>query len=122
MENKLKKANDDILIGILVEGKDGLENLEEISSIEGLDLIYLGLFDICQSLGLPGQLEHPEVLNKLSEYKSIITRNGKIPGCMSATINYAKTLKKIGYNFIAYLNDAAALNSFFTNSISKFNS
>ena len=69
LENKLKKANDDILIGILVEGKDGLENLEEISSIEGLDLIYLGLFDICQSLGLPGQLEHPEVLNKLSEYK-----------------------------------------------------
>lgn len=121
LEIKLKKANEDILIGILVEGKDGLENLEEISSVEGLDLIYLGLFDICQSLGLPGQLENPKVLNKLSEYKSIIERNGKIPGCMSATIDYAKTLKKIGYNFIAYLNDAAALNSFFSNSLSKFN-
>ncbi len=115
LETKLKKANDDMLIGILVEGKEGLNELENICSVDGLDLVYLGLFDICQSLGLPGQLEHPKVLDKLSEYREIISQNGKIPGCMSATIDYAILLKKIGYNFIAYMNDAAALKQFFLN-------
>lgn len=111
---KLQKANDDILIGILVEGVSGLSNLDKICEIKGLDLIYLGLFDICQSLGLPGELEHPKVLNELANYRKIIKDSGKIPGCMSATPEYAKTLKELGYNFIAYLNDAAALNKFFS--------
>ena len=115
LENKLNLSNEDLLIGILVEGKDGLSQLEDICSVDGLDLVYLGLFDICQSLGLPGQLEHPNVLDKLSEYREVIIKNGKIPGCMSATIEYANLLKKIGYNFIAYLNDAAALKQFFAN-------
>lgn len=114
LENKLISSNEDLLIGILVEGKNGLNELDDICSVDGLDLVYLGLFDICQSLGLPGQLEHPKVIDKLSEYKETITKNGKIPGCMSATVEYANLLKKIGYNFIAYLNDAAALKYFFT--------
>ncbi len=113
LKNKLQKTNDDMLIGILVEGKAGLDDLVNICNVDGLDLVYLGLFDICQSLGLPGQLEHPDVLNKLAEYKELISKSGKIPGCMSATVDYANLLKKLGYNFIAYLNDAAALNNFF---------
>lgn len=114
LDNKLQQANEDILIGILVEGVDGLNNLENICKVDGLDLIYLGLFDICQSMGLPGQLEHPKVIDKLSTYKNIIKNSGKIPGCMSSTPQYAKILKDLEYNFIAYLNDASALNKFFS--------
>lgn len=115
LKNKLIEANEDLLIGILVEGSNGLENLKDICEVEYLDIIYLGLFDICQSVGLPGQIDHPQVVEKLKDYQSIISNAGKIAGCMSASVDYAKTLKNKNYNFIAYLNDAAALKKHFEN-------
>jgi len=46
IDKSLQQANQKTLVGILVEGKDGLANLEEIVQVDGIDLIYLGLFDI----------------------------------------------------------------------------
>jgi len=109
-----KNNNDNLIVGILVEGEEALNNLDEISKIKGLDLIYLGLFDVCQSIGLPGQIDHPKVRDKLKQYNSIIHSNSKFSGCMSTTFENATLLKSLEYNFIAYLNDAVALKRFFS--------
>ena len=109
----LQKANEETLVGILVEGKEGLASLEDIVQVEGIDLIYLGLFDICQSVGLPGQVSHPDVLDKVERCREIISSNGIAPGSMATDINYIKMLKDKKYQFIAYLNDAAALKKIF---------
>ena len=112
-----KKVNKNNFIGILVEGKEGIDNLESISKVKGIDLIYLGLFDICQSVGLPGQLNNNKVVNKIIECQKIIESNKKIAGCMSVDIKYSKMLIKLGYKFIAYLNDAYALKKFYDNEL-----
>ena len=109
----LQKANEETLVGILVEGKEGLASLEDIVQVEGIDLIYLGLFDICQSVGLPGQVSHPDVLDEVERCREIISSNGIAPGSMATDINYIKMLKDKKYQFIAYLNDAAALKKIF---------
>ena len=109
----LQKANEETLVGILVEGKEGLASLENIVQVEGIDLIYLGLFDICQSVGLPGQVSHPDVLDEVERCREIISSNGIAPGSMATDINYIKMLKDKKYQFIAYLNDAAALKKIF---------
>jgi 4-hydroxy-2-oxoheptanedioate aldolase len=44
------------MILIHIEGVEGLENLEEIISVPGLDVIFLGPYDLSQSLGIPGQV------------------------------------------------------------------
>lgn len=113
IEESLKRANENTLVGILVEGKDGLNNLEEIVNVQGIDLIYLGLFDICQSVGLPGQLNHLEVLDEVTRCREIIQSNGIAAGSMATDIEYVKMLKELNYQFIAYLNDAAALKMHF---------
>ena len=58
----LANENNNTFVGILVEGQKGISNLEEISNVEGIDLIYTGIYDISQSIGLTGQLTHPDVL------------------------------------------------------------
>ena len=116
IDKSLENANQETLVGILVEGKEGLANLETIVKVEGIDLIYLGLFDICQSVGLPGQLNHPDVLAEVNRCQEIIESNGIAPGSMATDINYIKMLKEKKYQFIAYLNDAAALKQFFIDS------
>ena len=109
LDESLQKANQETLCGILVEGKEGLANLEEIVKVDGIDLIYLGLFDICQSVGLPGQLDLPKVLDEIKRCGELIQFNGIAAGSMSTSIEYINMLRDLDYKFIAYLNDAAAM-------------
>jgi 2-keto-3-deoxy-L-rhamnonate aldolase RhmA len=64
-------------------------------------------------VGLPGQVSHPDVLDKVERCREIISSNGIAPGSMATDINYIKMLKDKKYQFIAYLNDAAALKKIF---------
>jgi len=109
IQDSLQNENRETLVGILVEGKDGLSNLEDIVKVKGIDLIYLGLFDICQSVGLPGQLDHPKVLSEIKRCAELIQSNGIAAGSMSTSVEYINMLKELDYKFIAYLNDAAAM-------------
>ena len=121
IDKSLQQVNIDTLVGILVEGKEGLKNLESIVQVNGIDLIYLGLFDICQSVGLPGQLTHPDVLTQIERCQSIISSNNVSPGSMATDLEYVKMLKEMKYQFIAYLNDAAALRIHFKDMVKKIN-
>ena len=111
--DSLQTENDHTMVGILVEGQKGLNNLSEIVKVKGLDFIYLGLFDICQSVGLPGQTSHPKVLEEISRCSDLIRSNGIVAGCMSTDVTSINMLKKKNYQFIAYLNDAAAVKAHF---------
>jgi len=117
----LKSENDVTAVGILVEGETGLANLSEIVKVKGLDFIYLGLFDICQSVGLPGQISHPKVLEEISRCSKLIRSNGIAAGCMSTDISSIELLIKKDYQFIAYLNDAAALKIHYDELLLKVN-
>ncbi len=46
---------------------EGLENLEEILSVEGIDIIFLGPYDLSQSCGVPGEVHHKKVVDKMKD-------------------------------------------------------
>ena len=121
IDKSLQQVNIDTLVGILVEGKEGLKNLESIVQVNGIDLIYLGLFDICQSIGLPGQLNHPDVIAEIGRCQRIVSENGIAPGSMATNIEYVNMLKDKKYQFIAYLNDGAALRAYYSDLLSNLN-
>jgi 4-hydroxy-2-oxoheptanedioate aldolase len=45
----------------MIEKKTGVENLEEILSVGGVDMVQFGPGDYSMSIGVPGQYEHPDV-------------------------------------------------------------
>lgn len=55
------KAMDDVVIAIMIEKKGAIDRLEEILSVEGIDMVQFGPADYSLSIGLPGQRSHPEV-------------------------------------------------------------
>lgn len=55
-------ANEDVLLCVQIETKSGVENIDEILSLEGIDMVASGRNDLSQSYGLPGQNTHPVVL------------------------------------------------------------
>lgn len=54
-------ANSQMYVMALIEHVDALDNLEDILSVGGIDLYGVGPKDLAQSMGLPGQMNHPRV-------------------------------------------------------------
>jgi 4-hydroxy-2-oxoheptanedioate aldolase len=61
----VKWSNEETMAWLLVEGKEGADNFDEILTVPNIDAIMMGPFDLSQSLGVPGQLDHPLVLETL---------------------------------------------------------
>lgn len=120
LEQSMLRHAQETMVGILVEGKEGIENLSQIVQVEGIDLIYLGMYDISQSVGLPGQLEHPEVMLQLQNCLKIIKSSNKFAGTFSRDIKACSRFKEMGFNFIAYIADSYALHSFYSEAVSNF--
>ena len=120
LEKSMLRHAEDTMVGILVEGKEGIENLSEIVQVEGIDLIYLGMYDISQSVGLPGQLEHPEVMLQLKKCLNVIKSSNKFAGTFSRDISACKKFKEMGFDFIAYVADSYALHSYYSEAVSNF--
>lgn len=56
-----RRANDSIAVGIQIEHIDAVAVVEEIAAVPGVDFLFLGPADLSQSLGIPGQWDHPEL-------------------------------------------------------------
>ena len=120
LNNSLDHHGKNTLVGILVEGKVGIDNLEEIVKVPGIDLIYLGTYDISQSVGLAGQLEHPKVLDAMQYCVDAIKKGGKVAGTFSRDIDACKKFQAMGFEFIAYVADSYGLSKFYRNSVESF--
>lgn len=58
----VEHANDDTLLMVQIEHKDAVANIEEILSVPGIDGTFIGPYDLSMSMGIPGQITHPDLL------------------------------------------------------------
>jgi 4-hydroxy-2-oxoheptanedioate aldolase len=63
----LPRAQADTLIVLQIEGKEGIQNLDEIMDVDGVDVLFIGAFDLAASLGVSGQLDHPRLLDAVGD-------------------------------------------------------
>lgn len=61
-DDYLRRANDETLVVVQIEHKDAVRNIDEILSVPGIDATFIGPYDLSSSLGIAGQLDHPDVL------------------------------------------------------------
>lgn len=71
------KLNNETLIVIHVEGKRGIDNLEEIVSVPHIDVVFLGPYDLSQSLGIPGQVQDERVIKLMKAGYKLSVMQGK---------------------------------------------
>ena len=102
-------ANDDIITIIHIEGMEGIDNLSEIVTVEGIDVIFLGPYDLSQSCGVPGQVNHEKVVNSMKNAVKIAREHGKAVGTFTESIESAKIWEDIGVQYIAYSVDVGLI-------------
>lgn len=57
----LKHANEEVMVIVQIEDVPGVEAVDDILKVEGVDLVFIGPFDLSGSMGMLGQVEHPKV-------------------------------------------------------------
>lgn len=63
--NEYFRAADDLLVILQLEGLEALRNIDSILEVEGIDIIFIGPYDLSQSLGIPGDISNEIVLEKM---------------------------------------------------------
>lgn len=78
-----KLSNEFPLAAIIVETSQSLNELEAICKLDGLDVIYIGVYDLSVVLGYDGDVGHPEIQKIVKSSVEKITRAGKTAGLMA---------------------------------------
>lgn len=73
----VKMANRETMVLGIVESREGVECIEEILATEGLDGVSIGTTDLSKSLGVPGQRNHPLVLEAIEKILAAGRKTGK---------------------------------------------
>ncbi|MDO9515578.1 MAG: aldolase/citrate lyase family protein [Syntrophales bacterium] len=102
----LAEANRELMVITHCENVQGLERLDEIASVDGIDLIFVGPYDLSQSLGVPGEIFHPSMVEAVSRALDAITGAGKPAGIFVTSVDEAKRRIDEGFRYIAYSMDS----------------
>lgn len=74
----LKKCDESVLLGAMIESADAIDNLDDILSVPGIDYLMFGPADFAQDLGHAGDLKHPDVLKVVDEATARIHAAGRL--------------------------------------------
>lgn len=95
------QANEALII-LQVEGVQVLNQLDSILSVEGLDILFIGPYDLSQSLGVPGQVAHPSVIETITGITRQAKKAGVVTGVFCDTLEAAALWRSAGIQYLSY--------------------
>ena len=102
-------ANREILVIAQIETMPGLERVEELAAVDGLDCLLVGPADMTVALGVGGQWEHPKLMDALERVSRACHDVGKWPAIHVRNVALAKAAAERGMRLISCGNDLAVL-------------
>ena len=108
---KMKAANSRTIVIAMIETAEGLKNVEDIAATPGIDVLWLGHFDLTSSLGIPGELDHPVYIDAVKKISAAAKSNGKFAAYMALNQDFASHYWAEGYRMLAYGLDHLLLKS-----------
>jgi 4-hydroxy-2-oxoheptanedioate aldolase len=105
----LDSADDDVCLLLQIETARGLDNIERITAVEGVDGLFIGPADLSASLGHRGHPEHPEVQAAIADAIRRIRAAGKAAGILTRDEKLVREYLQQGCSFIAVGADVTLL-------------
>jgi 2-keto-3-deoxy-L-rhamnonate aldolase RhmA len=81
-EAEAQSANDETAVIVMIETKEGVENIQEILAVDGVDAVFIGPYDLSGSYGIPGQIQAPVVKQACQRVVNACSRAGKSVGLL----------------------------------------
>lgn len=96
------KEAQDTMVLLQAEGKKAIDNLNEILSVPGIDVIFIGPYDLSASLGLIGQIDHPKVIELAKQVIIKANAKGIKVGCFVDNVAMGRKWRDMGVRFVGY--------------------
>ncbi len=90
----VEASNRETLVCIQIEHREAVDNLDEILTVDGVDVFFIGPSDLSQSMGYPGQRDHPEVRAAIDDAFEKIRAAGKASGTPGGPQETAEHIEK----------------------------
>lgn len=100
-EEYFAKANETMVIAQL-EGTEAIQNMDEIFDVPGIDIVFIGPYDLSQSLGVPGQTTHPAVVEAMKKIIKSAKERGMAVGTFTDSAETMKMWMDAGVQYISY--------------------
>ncbi len=97
-----RTADQDTLLVLHIEARDSLDSLDEILAVDGVDVAFLGPYDMSQTLGVPGEVTHPRVIETMRAIVAAAAPRGVTVGCFANSPEQARLWLAEGVRYLAY--------------------
>lgn len=95
-----------LLVIVQLEGTEAVKNLDEILDVEGIDIIFIGPYDLSQSLGVPGEVESETVVSRMKEIIQRAADKGKTVGTFVDSMKMLKLWRDAGVRYLGWSVDS----------------
>jgi len=102
-------VNEHSMVVLQIETKKALDMREELLAVPGIDAVMIGPADLSISLGVPGQFQHPVMVEAMEAIRDTCERRGVAPGTQTRTLELAKFWKERGMRFLGCSSETAML-------------
>jgi 2-keto-3-deoxy-L-rhamnonate aldolase RhmA len=109
VHERLGEANERTCLFVLIETASGIEHVDAIAAVDGVDCLWIGHFDLSSSLGIPGQFAHPKFVNAVERVVAAARRHGKALGRLVGDAASGVEHAGQGFDFICWSGDVWAL-------------
>ena len=97
----MKQSNENLINIIQIETKEGLDNIDEIAKLDGVDCLWVGHFDLTNFLGVPGDFRSKIYKDAITKIKNAANHNKKSLGIMVSNKKDFEYYDNFGFNIIA---------------------
>ena len=106
---KIRSYNERTMVIAQIETERGLERVDEIAAVDGIDVLWLGHFDLSNFMGIPGRFDDPRFDSTMRHVAAVARRHGKAAGFMATDAAWVSRAREIGYTMIAGGTDTGLL-------------
>jgi 2-keto-3-deoxy-L-rhamnonate aldolase RhmA len=117
LDEAIRVADERNLVAVKIETVKGVENIDEIISVPGIDIAFVGHMDLSVSLGEAGRYDTPRFFSCVDKVIAAAKRHGKIGACLITTPDAARQWMAKGFRFIIFSTDVILLSSAFRSGI-----
>jgi 4-hydroxy-2-oxoheptanedioate aldolase len=96
------EANERTIVVLHIEGTEGIAHLGEILAVPGVNVVFLGPYDLSQACGVPGEVRHPKVQEMMKQAVAQARAAGVVVGTFVESPEDAKAWAALGVQYLCY--------------------
>lgn len=97
----LSSANDQTAVIVQIEHRDAIASVGQIVAVPGIDAVFVGPYDLSNSMGLVGQVGHADVVAAIDKVRAACARTSTAMGIYCSNADQARNEIKAGVRMVA---------------------